>query len=68
MKIALKELRETRYWLKLIVRTKLQPAKLMAELIDESNQLCIIFGQSIVAAKGIKPKKELRNEPERETR
>jgi four helix bundle protein len=64
MKIALKELREARYWLKLIVRTKLQPAK----VIDESNQHCNIFGQSVVTAKGIKPKqKEPKNEVDRES-
>jgi four helix bundle protein len=58
LKIVLKELRETRYWLRLIVRTKLLDAKRMANLIDECTQLCNIIGRSIVTAKGIKPKEE----------
>ncbi|MBI1829845.1 MAG: four helix bundle protein [Planctomycetes bacterium] len=58
MKIVLKELRETRYWLRLIVRANLLTVAKMGDLLDESNQLCNIFGQSIVTAKGIKGKKE----------
>lgn len=56
IKIVLKELRETRYWLRLIVRAKLLPAGKMPALIDETMQLCNIFGQSVVTAKGIKKK------------
>jgi four helix bundle protein len=58
IKIVLKELRESRYWLRLIVRAKLLPDKKMGNLIDESEQLCNIFGRSVVTAKGIKPKKK----------
>jgi four helix bundle protein len=60
IKIVLKELRESRFWLRLIVRAKLLPDKKMNALVDESNQLCKIFGQSIVTAKGIKPRKDSR--------
>lgn len=59
LKIVLKELRETRYWLRFIVKTKLLPASKMNDLIDEANQLCNIFGQSIVTAKGVKGKPPL---------
>ena len=57
MKIALKELRETRYWLRLIVKAKLLSPKKMTGLIDEAHQLCNIFGASIVTAKGLKVRK-----------
>ncbi len=57
IKIALKELRETSYWLRLIVKVKLLPAKRLPALIDETTQLCNIFGQSIATAKGINKKK-----------
>jgi four helix bundle protein len=58
IKIVLKELRETRFWLKLIVKTKLLPANVMDDLVDESTQLCNIFGKSVVTAKGVKKKSE----------
>ncbi|MBI2807032.1 MAG: four helix bundle protein [Planctomycetes bacterium] len=62
LKIVLKELRETRYWLRLVVKTGLLPSTKMNELIDEATQLCNIFGQSIVTCKGIK-KSENRDPP-----
>ena len=37
--IALKELRETRSWIKLILKSDLLPESRMSELLDESNQL-----------------------------
>jgi four helix bundle protein len=49
--IALKELRESRTWIKLIVRASLLPEPRMFELLDEVNQLCNIIGKSIVTAK-----------------
>jgi four helix bundle protein len=57
IKVVLKELRESRFWLRLIVRAKLQTEQKMNSLVHESDQLCRIFGQSIVTAKGIKSKK-----------
>jgi four helix bundle protein len=62
IKIVLKELRETRFWLRLIVKAELLRARMMSGLVDESNQLCKIFGQSIVTAKGIKRKKDAQPE------
>ena len=52
LRICLKELRETRLWLRFIVRAELLPKEKMAELIDESTQLCDIFGKSIATASG----------------
>ena len=64
LKVVLKELRETRFWLRLIVRSELLPAQKMADMIDECNQLCNIFGQSIVTAKGLNKDEEREEEVE----
>ncbi|MCG8448878.1 MAG: four helix bundle protein [Pirellulales bacterium] len=56
--ICLKEIRETRVWLRLIVKSELLPESRLVELIDESSQLARIIGQSIVTAKGLKTKKD----------
>ena len=55
--IVLKELRESRNWLRLIVKTELMPPERLTELLDECNQLCNIIAQSIVTAKGNKNKR-----------
>ena len=49
--IALKELRESRSWIKLIMKADLLPETRMAPLLDEAQQLCNIVGKSIVTAK-----------------
>ena len=49
--IALKELRESRSWSKLIIESELLPSERMAPLLDEVQQLCNIVGKSIVTAK-----------------
>ena len=41
--IALKETRETHYWLRLFKETKLVPAERLNELIEESNELVAIL-------------------------
>lgn len=51
LSICLKEARESRFWIRLIVRSGLLPEKRMADLEDESTQLCKILAQSIVTAK-----------------
>ena len=52
MKVSLKELRETRVWLLMIVRANLiKPASKLELLIDENNQLISIFVKSIDTAK-----------------
>ena len=58
-KIVLKELRESRCWVRLIVKTELLAAKRLHVLLDECDQLCKIIGQSVVTTKGIrKPSKD----------
>jgi four helix bundle protein len=52
LSIALKELRESRGWLKFVVIAELLPKAKMAELINEAEQLCRILGKSVVTAKG----------------
>jgi four helix bundle protein len=49
--IALKELVETRGWLKFIILAKLLPSKRVATLVDECDQLCRILGKSVATAK-----------------
>ena len=52
MKVCLKELRETRVWLVMIVRAGLiKPASKLDSLIDENNQLIAIFVKSIQTAR-----------------
>ena len=45
--IALKEARETKYWLRLFVATGLAPQALLASLIDEVDQLVAILTVSV---------------------
>lgn len=49
--IVLKELRESRVWLRLIVKAKLLPSAKLNDLIDECFQLMNIIAKSIVTAK-----------------
>ena len=57
MQIALKELRESRYWLLLLVKAGKIPEARMAGLLDESIQLRAMLSKSVATAKG-KAKKE----------
>jgi len=56
LSICLKELRESRCWILLIIKTEMLPEHRMGELLDECNQLCNIIGQSIVTTKQNKQK------------
>ena len=47
LSIALKELRESRGWLRFIVRAQLLAPDRMAPAVDESDQLCRILGKSL---------------------
>jgi len=49
--IVLKELRESRVWIRLIVKTEILPERKMTDLEDESTQLCNIIAKSIVTAR-----------------
>ena len=57
MRLALKELRETRVWLLITMRAKLiKPESKLDALLDENNQLISIFVTSIDTAKQNKNK------------
>lgn len=49
--IALKELRETRGWLRFIIKTGMLPQRRIATLLDECEQLGNILARSIITAK-----------------
>ena len=57
LSVALKELRETRYWLRLIVKAELLSERKMSGLLDEATQLCRILGKSIATAKRTRKRK-----------
>jgi four helix bundle protein len=56
LRICLKEVRESRGWLRLTSRRKLVPPARLESLIDEAEQLARMLGQSIATARGV-PKK-----------
>ena len=51
IKIALKELRESKIWLKIIVRAKLIKESLLGYLIEENDELTAILFKSVDTAK-----------------
>lgn len=57
LSICLKELRETRFWLRFIVRAELLAKRKMEGLVEESTELCKIVAQSLITAKA-KPRKK----------
>jgi len=59
LSICLKELRESRCWIRLIIKTEMLKEHKVSELLEECNQLCNIIARSIVTAK--------RNKVERKT-
>ncbi len=50
--VALKELRESLYWLRVIDRTQMLPHERLADIISEANELCAILTRSMVTDKG----------------
>lgn len=58
LQIVLKEIRESRCWLLLIIRAELLPKDRLAELFDECEQLSRIIGKSVVTAKENSRKKK----------
>jgi len=52
LKIVLKELNESRVWLKIIIRAESLPEQRMLPLLDECEQLCRIVSSSIQTARG----------------
>jgi four helix bundle protein len=49
--IALKEAKETRYWLKLLIKSEMTTEKQVKNLLDECEQLIKIIAKSIVTTK-----------------
>ena len=49
--IALKELRESNVWIRMIVKSELIPEQRLEQLRDECDQLCKIIAKSLVTAK-----------------
>jgi four helix bundle protein len=56
MSIVLKELKETRGWLRFCVTAELLPEKRITTLLDEVEQLIRIVASSIITAKGKSPR------------
>jgi four helix bundle protein len=52
LRIALKEMRETRCWLRYIAKCEMLTDTQMAKIIDEATQLANILGKSIATARG----------------
>ena len=50
LQIALKELRESNYWLRLLVKSGKISAERMDDLLDESNQLRAMLSKSVATA------------------
>ena len=51
MGIVLKELKETRYWLRIVAEAKLVSSRRLGPLVEECEELCAIAGKSIMTAK-----------------
>jgi four helix bundle protein len=49
--IVLKELKETRFWLRVIHRSEIMSPQLVEPLIHECEELCAIIAKSVVTAK-----------------
>ena len=52
VRICLKELRESRCWLRIITKAELPPGERLVGLLEEATQLCNIIGRSIATATG----------------
>lgn len=57
MGIVFKELRESRIWIRMIIKSELLPAKRMNAVLDECEQLCNIVGKSLLTAKSNRSKR-----------
>ncbi len=59
LQIALKELRESNYWLRLLAKTGMLPQQTLVVVIGESAQLKAILSKSIATVKGTAKTKEM---------
>ena len=55
LQVALKELRESNYWLQLASRAAIIPPKLLTPILDESAQLRAILSKAVATAKQRNP-------------
>jgi four helix bundle protein len=62
LRICIKEVPESRGWLRLTSRRKLVPPTRLESLIDESEQLATMLGQSIATARGVSKKNKKASE------
>jgi four helix bundle protein len=56
LKLALKELNESRIWLTMIVRSRLLPESRMQDILGECDELCRIISPSATTTSGDKPR------------
>ena len=54
LKVVLKELNETMYWLKLIVSAEIQEEKAVGPLVQEAGELSNVIARSLITAQGSK--------------
>ncbi len=52
LQIALKEVRESYFWLRLLARAEVLPAERLRDITDEAAQLIAILSASVATAKG----------------
>jgi four helix bundle protein len=52
LQIAVKELRESNYWLRLLAKAGALPAKRLRDIQDESDQLRAMLSKAVASAKG----------------
>jgi four helix bundle protein len=50
LRISLKEMRESRCWIRFTIKSEMLPSHRLHELLDESTQLCNILGASVATA------------------
>ena len=58
LQISLKELRETRYWLRLIIKAGIIKEKRLTGLLDETAQLLAILSKAIITKKKTWPRSQ----------
>ncbi len=56
--IVLKELKETRYWLRVVIRAELVKSPRIEPLLKECEELCAMAGKSVLTAKRNRPRKK----------
>ena len=52
LQIAFKELRESNYWLRLLIKAKTMPPDRLLDILEESNQLLAMLSKVVATTKG----------------